>query len=354
MDNSYINELNSILQNFSVPQKVYNFKSINIGLINYTYVVFELNKPKYILQRINTSVFKNVKGLMHNYNNVIKLLNSNSHSEFKIYNTNDNTSFYTLNDDCWRLISFVKNSISYNTTSEEKIAFEAGKLVGNFHALLQNENPNDYIETIPQFHNLQLRLHEFKQAYKKASFNKIDVTKSEVDFVQKTAPFLTQLNNASLPIRICHNDTKLNNMLFSKDSNKGLYLIDLDTVMPGYFYYDFGDAIRTLVNSAKEDEKDLEKITFNTIMFEQFIKGLKISDLKITTPEIASLQYGAVYMPFIHGLRALTDYLNNNVYYQVSYENQNLDRCKSLFKLAKLAKEKIPYMSSSIKKELIV
>ncbi len=353
MDNSFISNLNSVLQNFSIPQKVYNFDPVNVGLINCTYIVLELNEPKYILQKINTDVFKNVEGLMQNYNNVAKLLNSNSSSRFKIYNTHENKSFDTLNNNCWRLISFVKNSINYNTTSEEKIAFEAGKLIGNFHALLQNENPNDYIETIPKFHDLQLRLNQFEHAYKNASFNKTNSTKDEVDFIRETLPFLKQLNHSILPKRICHNDTKLNNMLFSKNSNKALCLIDLDTVMPGFFYYDFGDALRTLVNGVMEDEKDLEKISFNTAMFEQFIKGIKVSGVKITKPEIESLQYGAVYMPFIHGLRALTDYLNNNIYYQVSYENQNLDRCKSLFKSAELTKENVSYMNSVIKKELL-
>ena len=152
-----------------------------------------------------------------------------------------------------------------------------------------------------------------------------------------------------LPVRLCHNDTKLNNILFSKTNNKALCLIDLDTLMKGYFFYDFGDAARTIANTAAEDEKDLNKITFNKELFSAFIDGLKNSTRFLSASELKTLPLGVVFMPFIHGLRALTDYLNGNIYYQVAYENQNLDRCLSLFNFAEKAYAEIDFISKEIK-----
>jgi Ser/Thr protein kinase RdoA (MazF antagonist) len=141
---------------------------------------------------------------------------------------------------------------------------------------------------------------------------------------------------ANLPERISHNDTKLNNILFNKD-NKGLCLIDLDTIMKGCFHYDFGDAVRTIVSETNEDEKDLNKIKFNITLFESFIDGMNSYGTFLSLKEIEYLPIACALMPFMHGLRALTDYLNSNVFYKVSYENQNLDRCKSLFQFSRLA-----------------
>ncbi|MGB3150242.1 MAG: phosphotransferase, partial [Maribacter sp.] len=177
---------------------------------------------------------------------------------------------------------------------------------------------------------------------------KLETAKNAIHFARKTLVQLKEIDFAQIPLRICHNDTKLNNILFSKISGKALCLIDLDTLMKGYFFYDFGDAVRTIANTAPEDERDNNKITFNKSLFSAFIKGLADNGLFLLKEELDSLCFGAVFMPFIHGLRALTDYLNNDRYYKTTYENQNLDRCSSLFNFTQKALDNVPFMEKTI------
>ena len=138
-------------------------------------------------------------------------------------------------------------------------------------------------------------------------------------------------------------------MLFDKTSKKGLCFIDLDTIMKGYFHYDFGDAVRTVVSESNEDEKVLENIKFNRVLFEEFVKGLSIYKSILTPKEIEFLPISCALMPFMHALRALTDFLNGNIYYKISYKNQNLDRCESLFEFTKLAINEQGFINSAIK-----
>ncbi|NNE77985.1 MAG: aminoglycoside phosphotransferase family protein, partial [Pricia sp.] len=168
--------------------------------------------------------------------------------------------------------------------------------------------------------------------------------KEAIQFAHEVLAQLESVKLKDLPIRICHNDTKLNNILFSKKTKKALCLIDLDTLMRGYFLYDFGDAVRTIVNTAPEDEREHHKITFITSLFESFVDGIAANEKFLSKAEIETLHWGAVLMPFLHGIRALTDYLNGNIYYKVAYENQNLDRCLSLFDFTAKALNHIDYM----------
>ena len=165
-------------------------------------------------------------------------------------------------------------------------------------------------------------------------------------------PLVTDPKLKLLPKRLCHNDTKLNNILFSKTTNKALCMIDLDTLMPGLFLYDFGDAIRTIVNPIPENSTDYDAITFDKELFTAFIDGLAPHISFLTKEEKETMALGAVYMPFIHGLRALTDFLNNNTYYKVSYENQNLDRCTNLFTFTNAAFENLDFMNALVIEKL--
>ena len=203
------------------------------------------------------------------------------------------------------------------------------KLLGNFICFYKNTKTDNYIDTIPRFHDLNLREEQFFAALSTASIEKKEIAKESIVFAKEVLLTLTELSKKMLPVRVCHNDTKLNNILFSKKENKALCLIDLDTLMKGHFYYDFGDAIRTIVNTAPEDEQDHTKITFENTLFEAFINGLASVHPFLNKEEIIDLHLGAIFMPFIHGLRALTDYLNNNIYYKVAYEKP---KPRSLFK----------------------
>lgn len=343
--------LNLILDHFSLPQKTYGFQGLHQGFINDTYLVLDENQPKYILQRINHLVFKDVDGLMGNIDHALHRLNAPDYKQITLVKTKLGNTFYT-DSGYWRLMTYIDESTAYNTTTDIPVAKEAGRIIGKFHQLLDNANLEDYVDTIPRFHDLAWRKEEFQEALRTAAPEKLAIANDGILFAYKTLKILAALDKADFPVRICHNDTKLNNILFSTATNKALCLIDLDTLMKGYFYYDFGDAIRTVVNPADEDEKDLSKIRFDKTLFLAFVEGLQSNGPFLTQQEIDLLPLGAAFMPFIHGLRALTDYLNNNRYYKVAYENQNLDRSRSLFDFTQKALNELDFMHAVLQENL--
>ena len=344
--------LELLLKEFQIPKKEYSFETISNGLINDTYLVKDEGEPTYIFQRININVFTNYKALIHNLDLVLPLLKSDTYSEVVLCKTKDNKSFYqSEKNEVWRLMTFIKKSVVYNTTENPKIAFEAGRIVAEFHRLTENFDANKLEDTLPGFHDISLRYDQFKNALKNADTDKIEMANKAITFVKENIKFLLDIDHSKLPSRVCHNDTKLNNILFSKQ-DKALCLIDLDTIMKGVFIYDFGDAIRTIVNAAPEDEKDLNKINFNLELFGSFIEGLASEKDLFQEEEKIMMPRGAVLMPFLHGIRALTDYLENNRYYKVAYETQNLDRCFSLFQFAQLALDNQKHMTRIISDKL--
>jgi len=334
-----LDTLNHVINQFSIDISNVTFKIINQGYINDTFLVKENTKPKYILQRINTNVFKNVVGLHKNMETALKKLKAIDYTELSLLKTKTDKNYFEYGDSFWRLMTFIPKSIAYNFTSNKKIAFEAGRIINRFHQLLKDEDINNYEVTLPNLNNLPFRITEFKKAIKNTSTKLKLIANTEITFAEKHLNDFGNFYDANLPKRICHNDTKLNNIIFD-NNDKGLCLIDLDTIMKGYFHYDFGDAVRTIVSEANEDEQELSKIKFNIQLFEAFIDGVSSNGSFLSKIEIDYLSISCVLMPFIHGLRALTDYLNGNIYYKVSYPEQNLDRCKSLFQFARLALDK--------------
>ena len=343
--------LDQIIKKFNVSTKNFEYSSLTNGLINDTYLVSTNNSPLYVLQKINTNVFPEIDALTNNIVSVLPELDDDSYFKISLENTLDGYPFYKEKDSTWRLMTFVPESKVYNTTSSFKVAFEAGKIIGLFHALLSNFKVGNLQETIIDFHNISHRFEQFKVAKASAKTSTLKNAEDLVVFVESNIDLLLKIKEVKLPLRVCHNDTKLNNILFSQE-DKALCLIDLDTIMPGLFLYDFGDAIRTIVNKAPEDEINIDLINFNRQMFEEFVKGLASSGLELHEEEIDLLHLGPILMPFLHGIRALTDYLENNKYYKVKYENQNLDRSRSLFQFSKLAIENQDFMKTCIKKHL--
>ncbi|MFD1314668.1 phosphotransferase enzyme family protein [Namhaeicola litoreus] len=340
-------KLRKILSYFDIPKGAYQFEFISNGLINDTFLVKEGCESNYILQKINTSVFKNVNGLVKNIAIILSQLDHTAYEKVHLINTKTGKPILNWENEIWRLMNYIPDSHVYNTTNDVQIAFETGKILGLFHNLVKGLHPQELEITIQNFHNLTYRYAQFLEAYENASDTHLQEAYHEIDFVKNNISTLLSIDFDKIPLRICHNDTKLNNVLFSIDK-KALCLIDLDTLMPGFFLYDFGDAIRTLVNPVTEDERDLSLIMFDKMMFSSFLKGLKKSGLKFTQTERESLHFGAILMPFLHGIRALTDYLEKNKYYKVAYANQNLDRCKSLFRFAELAVENTNFMKEEI------
>lgn len=341
-------ELGDILNHFPIAFGKMTFKPLTSGLINETYLVYSDGHPSHILQQINANVFHDVTALMNNYTSALLQLQAENYTHIQLVKTNEGASYLNGPRGHWRLVGYLTNTITYDTTNNLNIAEEAGRIIGRFHALLEHENQNNYKDTIPNFHDLPLRVKQFEEALAQTATPKLNALKTDVDFAKSTAKILLEGIATKLPVRICHNDTKLNNILFSTDTKTALCLIDLDTLMRGHLMYDFGDVVRTVVNPANEDEKDLSLIDFRTNYFEALVKGLASTKLSVGGQELSSLAYGAVLMPFLHGLRALTDYLNGNKYYKVSYEEQNYDRAKSLFQFSGKALEHLPFMQKTI------
>ncbi|MCW5517164.1 aminoglycoside phosphotransferase family protein [Muriicola sp. Z0-33] len=344
----------ALLHKFSIEKKPYSLQSISQGLINDTFLVLDVSRPIFILQSVNTTVFQNVAGLMNNFGKALDYLADADYAKIELVKTLDGDYYYeTSAGECWRLMTYIDHSTAYNTTTNPIIAYEAGRVIGKFHQLLHTAPIKDFEETIPNFHNLQLREDQFKTALDNCpSELKVSAEKA-IDFTFGILAKLKEWDQEEIPVRLCHNDTKLNNILFSKHTDKALCLIDLDTLMKGYFHYDFGDAVRTVVNTAPEDEKEHHKITFDKPLFEAFVDGLSSNPAFLTAKEIDLLSMGVVLMPFLHGIRALTDYLNGNIYYKVAYENQNMDRALSLYNFTQKALDQVPYMNEVVKEKLM-
>lgn len=341
-----------ILQKFQLLGQQFTCTPITVGLINDTFLVADEMGRRYILQKINHRVFERVDVLMDNIARALPFLKGEDYTQLTFVPTRTKKWYYQQNGEYWRMMTYIEDSITYNTTSNGDIAFEAGRIIGKFHSLLQQTDIAHYHDTLPKFHSLDHRKEEFQLALKNSDVQKRKTASIAIDKAKALLKALSQMNTSQLRTRICHNDTKLNNMLYSKRTHKALCLIDLDTLMEGYFYYDFGDAIRTIVNSAPEDETDVSKITFNETLLHQFIDGLATHPAFLTADEMKSLPMGMVFMPFMHGLRALTDYLNGNRYYKVDYPTQNLDRSLSLFCFAEKALNQKSATENYLKKHL--
>ncbi|MBT8183700.1 MAG: aminoglycoside phosphotransferase family protein [Eudoraea sp.] len=345
----------ALLHKFSIEKKPYRLQPISQGLINDTFLVSDETGPHYILQQINTNVFPDVDGLMNNIGKALPYLTGPDYARISLIKTAKG-AFYlrTKKNDCWRLMTYLDNCTAYNTTTDEKIAFEAGKIIGKFHQLLQQAPIHEFADTIPEFHSLELREYQFKKALDVSAIALKNKASGAIEFTHDTLRILKKWDQKDLPVRLCHNDTKLNNILFDKSSHKALCLIDLDTLMKGYFHFDFGDAVRTVVNTAAEDEKELGKITFEKDLFEAVIRGLSTNADFLTKKETELLPFGVLLMPFLHGIRALTDFLSGDIYYKIAYENQNLDRALSLYDFTAKAMDEYGYMEKLVRQNMKV
>ena len=341
-------ELNRILSNFDVNPSKFSYEKINTGYINDSYFVNVQNQKKYVLQKINTNVFKNIDAIKNNISLSISNLIDIGYHKIKFIDPINQELFYNSGKDCWRLMEYVNGSYTKDNAENTKDAFEAGRIISLFHVLLKDVDSGKCIDTLKDFHNLPYRIKEFEESLNNTNDNLKEECIEEINFSRVMFDRLIVFYNSNLPERICHNDAKLNNILFSSD-NKGLCMIDLDTIMKGYFHYDFGDAIRTIVNPASEEEKDLSKILFDKSLFKSFIDGVKSNGKFLSSKELELLPLSTALMPFIHGLRALTDYLNGNIYYKVSYPKQNLIRSRNLFAFSGHALKNEDFMKKTIK-----
>ncbi|WP_038531392.1 phosphotransferase enzyme family protein [Formosa agariphila] len=341
------NKIKLIFNQFKHSEEFVSLKELISGHINDSYLIKTTGDTEYVLQRINHHVFKDVPGLITNKVAVSNHLR-NKFSSFNEIDLNRkvltflptyNNEYYYKDDlgNYWNLSVFIKDSYTHDLVESETIAYEGGKLFGEFLNLTSDFDASLLIDVIPNFHDMSFRYKQFEEALNKASGKRKELASNCIARVEELKEEMHILQNlktsGEIKLRVTHNDTKISNALFDKE-NKGLCVIDTDTVMPGIIHYDFGDAIRTICNSAAEDETNLDLVTFNKTYYESYKKGfLETVEDALSPLELKYLPLGAKTMIFIMALRFLTDFLNNDVYYKTKYSEHNLDRSKNQFKL---------------------
>jgi len=324
-------------------------KPFGSGLINNTWLIGEREK-EFILQRINQNIFKKPLDIATNIHLVCDHF-KNQHPSYlfpcpRKTIAGDNMAFIE-NEGYFRIFPFIKNSHTVDVVNSPSQAYEAAKQFGRFTNLLSGFPVDKLKITLPDFHNLPLRYSQFETAIKEGDKERIKQSAAMISFMkdqQEVVSISEQIrNNPAFKKRVTHHDSKINNVLFD-DNNKGLCVVDLDTVMPGYFISDFGDMMRTYLSPVSEEEKDISKIEIREEYFKAIAEGyLSEMEKELTTVEKRYLVYAGKFMVYMQALRFLTDYLNNDIYYGSKYDGQNFIRANNQASLLKkiIEKEKI-------------
>ncbi len=354
-----LDQLKNIVNQFQLSGEYLSSKPFGNGHINDTYLVeFDENgsSTKYILQRINHHVFKQPEHVVHNIEKVLNHLREKGIDVLRTYPSDGKPYVIDAENNYWRLYNFISNAKSIEVVEQNSQAYEAAKSYAEFQALLLDVDPNDFFEIITDFHNLDFRFEQFDQALSGNVADRAQFVKTEIEFVKARAFISTKVkglfNQGELPLRITHNDTKLNNVLLDDKTGQGVCVIDLDTVMPGSVLFDFGDMIRTFTSPVAEDEKDTQKVMLRMEIFEEICRGyLSVLANKLAKPEKENLVLGAKYMILMIGLRFLTDYLQGDTYYKTKYSDHNLVRARNQFFLLKDLENKEEELKLFVKKQ---
>ena len=343
--------LQEVLEAFDFGAPVVGAIRYGQGHINDTFCVHtqpeDLCCRRFILQRMSAAAFKRPDQLMENIMGVTEYLGREIESRggdrereaLRVIRPRNGEPYYTDSaNGAWRVYPFVEDTICYQTAETPELFAASGRAFGRFQRLLQGYPAQTLHETIPHFHDTEDRLAKLKAALAADRLGRAAECRPELDFVLSRetdcSVALQALRDGVLPLRVTHNDTKLNNVLMDRDSGEGLCIIDLDTVMPGLSINDFGDSIRFGANHSAEDEKDLSKVNLDVSLFEAYTQAfLEGAGGTLTAAEIDHLPWGAKLMTFECGIRFLTDYLEGDVYFHTTRDGQNLDRCRTQFKL---------------------
>lgn len=339
-------DLTEIYDIFGLKGEYVDYEVLKNGNINKTYKV-NFKDKSYILQNINTYVFKNPEYIMENINGVTKHIYDKLPADKKergvlsYLMAKDGKNYYTDKDGgFWRGYTFVPNSVTYDSFDDPALFEAAGAAFGEFQLLLSDYPAETLKEIIPGFHDTKSRYKKLFETIEKDPVGRVKSVQPEIEFLKKYRPLgeslVDMLDKGELPLRVTHNDTKGNNILFDKDTNETLAVIDLDTVMPGLVAYDFGDAIRYGANFSDEDEPDISKTGLDLVKYEAFTKGFvgKIKDTA-TENELKTLSLGAVVMTVELAVRFLDDYIDGDKYFKLNYPEHNIVRTRCQIALAK-------------------
>jgi Phosphotransferase enzyme family len=366
-------------QNYNIEEVVQHFQfegefikgyPYGGGHINDTYAL-EYKKSdgsmhRYILQRVNHHVFKNVDELMSNIIGVTqflrdKILESGGDPERETLNLvkTVHDQFYYKSEAglYFRAYIFIEEATTYDTVEKPEHFYNAGLAFGRFQKRLETYDAQSIYDVIPNFHNTKARFETFKNSVNEDIKNRKQFCQKEIDFLfereAQMGILVDALESGAIPTKVTHNDTKLNNIMIDDKTGEGVCVIDLDTIMKGSLLYDFGDAIRFGTNTAMEDETNLELVQFDLNLFEAFVKGfLNGIDGQITEKEIELLPYAGMMMTMECGMRFLTDYLCGDTYFRIHRENHNLDRARNQLKLVSEMEKHFSDMQAIVKRNL--
>lgn len=356
-----------VLNHFRFLGEVESMEPYGSGHINDTFLIHMKEgsqRRRYILQRMNTNIFKNPDELMENIINVTthlrnKIIENHGDPERETLNlvltAEDKPYYVDAKGRYWRAYGFIEDAVSYDAVEKPDDFYQSAVAFGNFQRLLADYPAKKLHETIPGFHNTKRRFQVFKEAVEKDVMGRAKGVAEEIRFVldrEDVAALLGDMEEkGELPLRVTHNDTKLNNIMIDRKSGRGICVIDLDTVMPGLAVNDFGDSIRFGANTGAEDETDLNKVACDMELFELYTRGfIEGCGGRLTETEIAMLPAGAKVMTFECGMRFLTDYLEGDTYFKIHRDGHNLDRARTQFKLVEDMEQKWSKMKEIIDK----
>ena len=340
-----------IAEKFELEGEIVSIEPYGCGHINHT-MLLTTTKKRYVLQKMNSSIFKDSEGLMQNIRYVTEYLSSIGVETMTIVKTRDGKLYFD-GEEKYRVFEFIENTVTHQTVTDREVFKSSGRAFGEFQNYLSNFDASLLSETIPNFHDTPKRYEAFLSALEHDVCNRAATCRKEIDFVlshkDKLSRVTDGLRDGSIPLRVTHNDTKLNNILMDAESGEARVIVDLDTIMPGSMLYDFGDSIRFGASSGAEDESDLSKIYFVKDLFKAYAEGFcsAVKD-SITDTERKLLPYGAFIMTFECGMRFLTDYLSGDTYFGVKYPEHNLVRCRTQFKLAGEIEESFDELSKIV------
>ncbi len=360
--------IEEIIEKYGITHKYLGFHPLCRGHINDTYVLefTAADGPvSLLLQRINVNVFKKPHELMENVvavttylrEKILELGGDPDRETLNVLHTKDGGYLHIDdNGNHWRLYNFIENAYSMDVAEDPKLFYELGFAFGRFQKMLDSFPIEKLHDTIPDFHNTKKRYEAFEQAVKDNLSGRLHTAEAEVEFARArksdAAILVDAVEAGRLPLRVTHNDTKLNNVMFDNDTHKSLCVVDLDTVMPGLSLYDFGDSIRFGANTAAEDEKDVSKVSLSLPLYQEYVRGYLQEAGNILTPEeIEYLPVSAKIMTYECGMRFLTDYLNGDTYFKTKYPEHNLVRCRTQFALVADMERKLDEMKRITQEE---
>ncbi|MCM1025068.1 MAG: aminoglycoside phosphotransferase family protein [Roseburia sp.] len=361
-------EIREVISHYFQEGRLLEIQPYGGGHINDTFLITceaeGCGQKRYILQRMNHNIFKNPQLLMENVINVTEYLRGvilarggdPDRETLNVVRTTDGASYYEdSSHNFWRVLFYIEDTLCLDQAETPADFYDSGAAFGNFQRMLTDYPAETLHETIPNFHNTVSRFRDFQRAVQEDRAGRASLAAPEIAFAltrQQEASVLTDaLQKGELPLRVTHNDTKLNNILFDKATRKALCIIDLDTVMPGLSLYDYSDSIRFGASTAAEDETDLNLVELDLTLFEAFTKGFLegCGDI-LSENEIRLLPMGAKIITYECGLRFLTDYLEGDVYFKIHRENHNLERARTQFKLVEDMERKWRRMTDIVEK----